>query len=131
MGVRAEAQTYTTEFRNGELKVDLVKRSSDETVLVKGTITNTSQNEYVALYTGNFTERGVFVVKLQDLKSKKEFEQVKVQGRRVGSENSDALSPGQSTKFWARITAPPKDVKQVSVIFGSSIAPLDEVTISE
>lgn len=127
---RAEAQPYTTEFAKGEVTVDTIKRTSDETVLIKGSIKNTSNSDF-ALFASGITSYNVFAVKIQDLKSKKQFEQVKVQNTLVGSRNEESLAPGQSTKFWARVTAPPKDVTHVTILFNGSIAPIDDAVISE
>ena len=127
----AHAENLKTEFTNGEIVVDTVRRTSDETVLIKGTITNTSQSQMIQILSGGFVESDIMIVTLQELKTKKQFEQVRVEGRRVGSRHNVILSAGESSKFWARVTAPPKDVQKVSILFGADVPPLDDVSISE
>jgi hypothetical protein len=126
-----EAQPFKTEFSQGEITVESLKRTTDETVLIKGTIKNTSSENYSwygSKLTGNFH---VFNVRLQDLKSKRQFEQITVDDKAVGSAHEGTLKAGQSATFWARLTAPPKDTGEVSIIFGGDVMPIDKATISE
>lgn len=127
----AQAQPYRTEFSQGEIIVESLKRTSDETVLIKGTIKNTSSDDYSwfgSKLTANFH---VIDVRLQDLKSKRQFEQVTVDAKPVGSSHEGSLKAGKSATFWARLTAPPQDVKEVSIIFSGEVMPIDKATISE
>jgi|688.fasta_scaffold764453_2 hypothetical protein len=127
----AVAQPYTSEFSQGEIIVDSIKRSTDETVLVKGVIKNTSSKSHSwfgSELVGNF---GVIDVRLQDLKTKRQFEQVKVGDKAVGSTLRDSLAPGEQVKFWARITAPPAETKEISIIFSGSALPIDSAKISD
>ena len=50
----AAAQPWTTEFTGGEIVVESLKRTSDDTVLLKGTLKNTSSQEIHA-YTSHLT----------------------------------------------------------------------------
>lgn len=126
----AAAQPWTTEFTGGEIVVESLKRTSDDTVLLKGTLKNTSSQEIHA-FTSHLTDSSYyFIAKLQDLKTKKQYEQVTVNQKRVGA-LVEGIHAGGAVKVWARITAPPKDVTQVSVQFGEGAIPIDQATISE
>ena len=124
------AQPWKTEFTGGEITIDSIKRTSDETVLLKGSIKNTG-NETLFPFNAKITDSNyIFIAKLQDLKTKKQYEQVTVNDKRVGAA-VDTIKPGQSAVVWARITAPPKDVNQVSIQLGEGAIPIDLATISE
>ncbi len=127
----AHAQPYKTEFGQGEITVNSIKRTTDETVLIKGSIKNTSSENlswYGSKILGNYR---TIDVRLQDLKSKRQFEQITVDGKPVGSSHEGSFNAGESATFWARVTAPPRDVKEVSIIFAGDAIPIDSATISE
>jgi|GEM_PF-6808818 hypothetical protein len=127
----AQAVPYTTEFGAGEIVVDSIKRSSDETVLIKGSIKNTSGKKFYWSGSGLVQQFYVIDVKIQDLKSKKQYEQVKVGNRAVGSTHEGGVDDGEKKTFWARVTAPPKDVKEVSIIFGGEVIPVESAIIAD
>ena len=127
----AHAEPYTTEFNSGEIVVNSIKRSSDETVLIKGTIRNTSGGRYDWFGSNLLQNYHVINIKLQDLKSKRQYEQVKVGDKAVGSEHEGSIAEGGREIFWARVTAPPRDVKEVSIIFGGEVLPIEGATIAE
>jgi hypothetical protein len=127
----ATAQPYKTEFGQGEILVTAVKRTTDDTVLIKGSIKNTSTERYSWHGSKLLQNYRVIDVRLQDLKSKRQFEQITVDGKAVGSSYDGSLDAGESATFWARVTAPPKDVKEVSILFGGDAIPIDSASISE
>jgi len=127
----ADAQPFKTEFSQGEIIVDSLKRTTDETVLIKGTIKNTSSEDYSWYGSKLLANFHIFDVTLQDLKSKRQFEQITVDGKAVGSAHDGTLRAGKSATFWARLTAPPKDISEVSIIFGGDVIPIDKATFSE
>ena len=128
----AMAQPYTTQFSGGEITIDSIKRTSDETVLVKGTIKNTSQRS-ISFDTARLTDpAGRFLVKLQDLKTKKQFDRATVENVAVASNHyASTLADGATAMVWARVTAPPKDVTSVTISFGGDAIPIDGVPITE
>ena len=128
----AVAQPYTTQFSKGEVTIDSIKRTSDETVLLKGTVKNTTSDS-ISLESERVADNGYrFDVKLQDLKSKQQFERATVQGAPVASNHyAKSIEPGEKAFVWARITAPPKDVTAVSVLIGGDTIPIDGVPITE
>lgn len=127
----AEIQPIKSEFGQGEIIVESLKRTSDETVLIKGIIKNTSTDDFIWSNSKLTTNFHVFDVRLQDLKSKRQFEQITIDRKAVGSIHEGILKSGKSATFWARLTAPPKEIKEVSIIFGGDAMPIDKATISE
>jgi hypothetical protein len=125
----ASAQPYKTEFSSGEIVVDSIKRSSDDTVLIKGSFRNTSEKGFHWHGSNLLQNYHIINIKLQDLKSKRQYEQVRVGDKAVGSEHQGSVSEGARETFWARITAPPRDVKEVSIIFGGEVIPIEGATI--
>lgn len=130
--VSAVADSFTTDFGDGgTINVESIKRTSDDTVTVRGSVKNTG--------TGSLTFRPVldsdyfFQVALQDLKGKKEYKRVEAGNRPVASRHISKyeLGAGEEVKFWARVTAPPKEVGSASVVFGADAAPIDNVPITE
>lgn len=128
----ATAQPFTTEFSKGEITIDSIKRTSDETVLLKGSVKNTS-SEHLSLESVKVADEHYrFRVSLQDLKSKKQFERASVNDVPVASNHyAQSIPPGGKALIWARITAPPKDVTAVSVNLGGDSIPIDGVPITE
>jgi hypothetical protein len=127
----AAAQPYTTEFSKGEIVVESLKRTTDETVLIKGVIKNTSSESYSWYGSDLLANYSVIDVRLQDLKTKRQFEQVMIGDKCVGSNYKGSLGTGKEVKFWARVTAPPAETKEVSIIFAGSTLPIESAIISD
>ena len=127
----ATAQPYKTEFDQGEIIVESIKRTTDDTVLVKGLIKNTSSESHSWFGSNLLRGYGVIDVRLQDLKTKRQFEQIMIGDKAVGSKYDGHLKAGAEIKFWARVTAPPVDTKEVSIIFSGNALPIESAKIAE
>lgn len=124
------AQPYTTEFGKGEIIIDAVKRTSDDTLLIKGSLKNTSNDRFDFFQSALLGGQNVIRIKIQDMKTKKQYEQVTVKDEPVGSKHFGTVDPGGSVKIWARVTAPPPEITEVSIIFGGDTIPIDAAKIT-
>ena len=128
----ASAQPYTSESKDGGvITVISLKRSGSDSVILKGSIENPGAGD---LKFGDLLALGwVFSAVLQDPVAKKEYQQIKVDGDRVGSEygSNVAIPPHGKINFWARITAPPPEVEKVTVVFAGSALPIEDVPLQK
>jgi len=127
----ASAQPYTSESKDGGvITVISLKRSGSDSVILKGSIENTGAN---TLKISDLTDgRSAFSAVLQDPVAKKEYQQIRVDGNRVGSTHDfNSVPPHGKINFWARITAPPPEVEKVTVVFAGSALPIEDVPLQK
>jgi hypothetical protein len=127
----AQAQTFKSEFSCGEVTIESIKRSSSETVLVRGSLRNTSTESCPLVSNGVIGGDLAPHLVLQDLEGKQEFKIATVDSRPVASRHSYHLAAGESFKFWARMTAPPKELKTVTVVLGGDAMPIENVPVQD
>jgi hypothetical protein len=128
----ASAQPYTSESKDGGvITVISLKRSGSDSVILKGSIENPGAGD---LKFGDLLEDvRKFSAVLQDPVGKKEYQQIRVDRVRVGSEHNPfvAIPPHGKINFWARITAPPPEVEKVTVVFAGSALPIEDVPLQK
>lgn len=127
----ASAQPYTSESKDGGvITVISLKRSGSDSVILKGSIENTGVK---TLSISDLTDsRNAFSAVLQDPVAKKEYQQIQVDGNRVGSTHDLNSVPSHGKiNFWARITAPPPEVEKVTVVFAGSALPIEDVPLQK
>jgi hypothetical protein len=127
----ASAQPYTSESKDGGvITVISLKRSGSDSVILKGSIENTGVK---TLSISDLTDsRNAFSAVLQDPVAKKEYQQIRVDGDRVGSTHVlNSVPPHGKINFWARITAPPPEVEKVTVVFAGSALPIEDVPLQK
>ena len=136
-GTIASAQTYTSEFGDGGvITVQSLKRSGSDTVLLKAVIENTGKRDLpiegvLNVCCGEWSNP--FYAALQDPSANKQYEPVTIGRKGVGSmhDKREVLKPQQKLSVWTRITAPPAGVEKITVVFGGTAAPVEDVPIQK
>jgi hypothetical protein len=134
MSQASVAQTYSTDFGDGgTITVVSLKRSGSDSVILKAVVENkgltTLKIETLLNRSSDWKE--IFRATLQDPVARKEYQQVLIDKKAVGSEHDkrDTVPPHGKLNVWARITAPPAGVDKITVVFGGAVAPIEDVPL--
>ncbi len=131
----ATPTSYKSSFGQGGLiTITSVRRSGSDSVVVKGTIKNTGKKP---LTLGNLTVPGenvsALVVKFEDPLGNKTYGPVTVEKKVLGSQHSayENMAPGSQVNFWTRVTAPPPEVRKVTIALLGDAQPIEDVSIED